>query len=362
MAIQYWCKGCNAPVAQCGSLDTHKGEQSWRTDFLLGGRTGSRVRRFFRTKELAQAFESQMRTDFLRGKLMPKDLQLKLSFSRLGEIWYQKHILMRVKNPKAEKYHLDILCQFFKDKAIGQLKLSDGETFLQECVKKGQRPGYINRNLHTLKSMFNWAVRNEYITSNPFTHVKQLKSDEGRIRWLTKEEVNKLLETAGKLGDHSLIDVIRFGVMTGFRKGNLKRVDIRDIGNGFITAVKTKSGKPYDVPISESLQRLLSVLTKNHTTGPLLDTSNLEQRFRTVVKESGLWKGAYNPETPTLHTLRHTFASWYIMQGGDLFKLQKMLGHSSIHMTQRYAHLSQPVLAEEAKLLNFDIEPKLKLA
>jgi integrase len=132
------------------------------------------------------------------------------------------------------------------------------------------------------------------------------------------------------------------------------------VGNGLITAAKTKSGKPYDVPISQALHDLLGRLPKS---GKLLDTVNLRTRFNRAVKEAGLWAGAYHPNTVTLHTLRHTFASWYLMNGGDIFKLQKMLGHASIQMTLRYSHLAKQDLLSQASMLNFNTEalPELQV-
>lgn len=355
--LQNWCKDCGAPSERCSDA---KHKHGWRTDFLLGGRRGKRIREFHEKRDEAIASESDQRTDFRRGKLFPLETQSKISFKELTDLWHNKHALVRLKTADNERYHLNALERYFQNKPITQLTHSDGEGFIQYSIKHGKRIGAINRDLHTLKSVFNWATKNHYLLTNPFAHVEQVKGDVHRVRWLSKEEFQTLVRTCLEL-DPPLADVVSFGVLTGFRKGNLERVTARDINGDFITASKTKSGKPYDVPISIELRDLLNKLAKGSLTGPLLDTTGLGKRFKSVVKAAGLWKGPRDPETVTLHTLRHTFASWYLKNGGDLYKLQKMLGHSSIVMTERYAHLAQKDMALQATLLNFDVLPKVEL-
>jgi integrase len=195
------------------------------------------------------------------------------------------------------------------------------------------------------------------LSSNPLQALKQIKSDKGRVRWLIKDELKNLLETARRI-DPPLESVILFAVMTGFRKGNLERVTARDVSEDVITALQTKSGHAYDVPISPELRLLLNRLPKK---GLLLDTQDLDRRFRRVVKEAGLYTGEGDPNNITLHVLRHTFASYYVQQGGELLKLQKMMGHAGLAMTERYAHLAQKDLVKESLKLDFGIVPQVEL-
>jgi len=357
--LKSWCKVCQVQLDKCQQSETHRKEALWRVDFLIGGRFGQRIRKYFDTKELARAYESQIRTDFLRGKLMPHETQSKMPFRELAGMWLTKHAMIRTRTAGMEKYHVNVLVNFFKDRAVSQLQHKDGEEFVQYSLSRGKRPGGVNRDLHTLKSILHWAVKNRHILANPMQHLEQLKGETSRVRWLSREELSKLLESCHSV-DPELADVILFGVFTGFRKGNLERVTANDVNTTFVTAVKTKSGKPYDVPISPELQQLLNKLVKVRPTGPLLNTSNLGKRFQRVVKDAGLWAGARDPNTVTLHTLRHTFASYYLKQGGDLYKLQSMLGHATVVMTQRYAHLCQKDIAAQAQLLNFGVTPSVE--
>lgn len=358
--LHNWCKHCNKPVEACQVKDTHKDSFLWKADFLLHHK---RIRKYFTLKKYAEAYEAKAKTDLLQTGLMPVEMQSKLTFKELADKWNEKYLTVRLPNKgKAEKAHLDILTEFFKSKNIALLTVSDGENYIETSLKEGKKPGAVNRDLSTLKALCNWAVRNGHLSSNPFQYLKKIEGDEKRVRWLNKAEFNRLLQACSKI-DPEMMDVVLFGVMTGFRKQNIEWVTAQDISHDgkFITASKTKSGKPYDVPISPEIRNLLGKLIKDKPSGALLNTNNFRRRFQDVVKEAGLWCGPRNDNTVTLHTLRHTFASWYLQNGGDIFRLQRMLGHSSIVMTQRYSHLAQHDMEQQAEYLRFDLAPKIEL-
>jgi integrase len=358
--LHQWCKLCNTSSNKCQFSNIHEESHIWKADFLLKGK---RIRKYFELKKYAEAFEAKCKTDLLQSGLMPIELQSKLTFRELANQWDDKYLKVRLRNQgKAERSHLDVLVKFFDKKNIASLNITDGEEYIHTCIKEGKTPGGINRDISTLKALFNWAARSQIIVSNPFQYLKKLKEPEGRIRWLSKDEFTKFLSVCLKT-DKALSDIILFGVMTGFRKQNLEQVMPHDISHdwSFITAQQTKSGKPYDVPITPELKTLLERLIKESLSGPLLKTANLRRRFQDAVKEAGLWCGARNANTVTLHTLRHTFASWYIQRGGDIYTLQKRLRHSSLRMTERYAHLGKHLSDHETQVLGFDVTPKIEL-
>lgn len=336
----------------------HKINTEWKVDFMLGGRDGQRLRKTFPTKDLATAYESQMRTDFIRGKLLPLEMQSKIPFNQLADDWYTKHACVMLKNPRSEASHLKILREHFGNKGIASLKHKDGEDFREQCIRRGKRKGAVNRDLHTLKSVFNWAVKNGYLVVNPFQHLKLLKEENQRTRWLSKQEACHLIDTAKKL-DPPIAEVILFALLTGFRKKNLEQVTAQDIHGDYLRAQKTKSGHPYDVLIGSELRILLNRLQTSP--GRLLDTIDLDHRFRAIVKAAGMWDGARADNTVSIHTLRHTFASWYMQNGGDIYALQKRLGHESLRMTERYAHLGKRIDEREMQAINFKITPVIEL-
>ena len=116
----------------------------------------------------------------------------------------------------------------------------------------------------------------------------------------------------------------------------------------FFDQTNTKSGKQREIPIDGELAAVLQERRKHRFGGgearefvftwQRKRIRSVKTAFEKARDRAGLGKEV------TFHTLRHTFASWYMINGGDLYRLQKYLGHSTIELTQRYAHLSKDFL------------------
>jgi integrase len=111
--------------------------------------------------------------------------------------------------------------------------------------------------------------------------------------------------------------------------------------NSAVTYSKTKSSRVRTVPIDPALETLIREHWKRH--GPFTGAIS---SFRRALVRSGIQL----PKGQASHALRHTFASNFIQKGGNILTLQKILGHSSLAMTMRYAHLAPENLAEAVRL------------
>jgi integrase len=123
-------------------------------------------------------------------------------------------------------------------------------------------------------------------------------------------------------------------INTGLRRGELlgltwERVDL---SRGVIRLELTKSGKRREVPLNDDSYRALVNLTPK-TAGRVFSTKSLRKAYENAVV-------AAKVDDANFHTLRHTFASWAVMRGVSLKELQELLGHSTLTMTLRYAHLA----------------------
>lgn len=362
MSVYPVCRECGLRREQCTDLSAHKRYVAWRADVNFAS---GRLRKTFMTKELADIQERQWKTDFERGLLLPKNNTSSKTFNDAASEWWTMAVGQnRIKDANtSEKYRVEMFKNLFGYRLLSSLKLEDAEEWLNQRLETGKAINTINRDMKPLKWILDYCVKKEYIKDNPFKELKQLKNGNIRIRWMDEAEIDLLLSKCDEVGDFSLKDLILVGVNTGFRKGNLERLTAKDIGEVRITASKTKSGRPYDVPISPALQPVINKLIQRSPTGPLLDTSGLDKRFRKVAKRAELYLGRANPENVTIHTLRHTFAALYLKRGGDIYKLSKLLGHSSIAITEKvYAHICPKELDAQATLIGTSIkEPIFKV-
>jgi integrase len=160
------------------------------------------------------------------------------------------------------------------------------------------------------------------------------REPQGRLRWLTEDEIKKLLEACGKSRNRDLRAAVVLAINTGLRRSELLGLtwDRIDLSRGVIRLELTKSGKRREVPLNaESYAVLVSLGPKD--TGRVFRKQSLRKAYENAVSNAKL-------DDVNFHTLRHTFASWAVMRGVSLKELQELLGHSSLAMTMRYAHLA----------------------
>jgi integrase len=195
----------------------------------------------------------------------------------------------------------------------------------------------VNRELQILHHMFYKAQEWGKALDNPVKHQRPLRTNNRRLRYLSLEEINRLLGVA----DESLKPLLITALHTGFRRGELFHLTWHDVDfkQGIIRVVHTKNGERREILMSatlrETLQRLPRRLDADHvfpgkTGRGLVD---IRKRFRRALAEAEI-------EGFVFHDLRHTFASRLVMSGVDLMTVKEFLGHKDIKMTLRYAHLA----------------------
>ncbi|KAA3663152.1 MAG: hypothetical protein DWQ10_00775, partial [Calditrichaeota bacterium] len=214
---------------------------------------------------------------------------------------------------------------------------------------KSVKPVSFNLEFRHLKAMFEKAVKWQYNEYNPFRDVKQIKIKNSNLpKYLTKDEVRKLLDT---IHDIDFQNLIIFYLYTGCRRGealNLTWKDV-DLRNRVITIRETKSGESRTIPINEILFDLLSALKNNGSFVFRFKPCFVTHKFKAYLKLADIegWKAL------SLHNLRHTFASHLVMAGRDLYTVGKLLGHSSVTVTQMYAHLAPDHLRSSVEGLRY---------
>jgi integrase len=222
-----------------------------------------------------------------------------------------------------------------------------------------------DKDLAVLKAFFNWCIAHRLAVANPVRRVKLFHDDNSRLRYLTREEYDRLIEAVRALAARAnkpspyLEEKIILSVHTGLRRGSLfnLRWEQIDLANSVMRIPRTKSGRPLSVPLNATAKSTLEKLCQQrgpenpyvfpHKLGKNLGkpVHDVKNGFHGALELAGI-------EDFTWHDLRHTFASWLMMRGASLRSVAELLGHQSMKMTMRYAHLSPAFLSAEVSLLD----------
>lgn len=248
---------------------------------------------------------------------------------------------------------------------IGDKPMKDVVPFDLERIKKsmldaGRAPRSVEYALAVVRQVFNFAcLHGLCLVENPARHVTKLKKDNRRLRFLTHDEAERLLAA---LADKSpdVRDMALVSLHCGLRAGEVFALTWQDVdlGRGLMTLRDTKSGRSRAAFMTEAVRAMLS--TRGRDGGDTLvfpgrggkRITYISATFDRVVAALGLNDGVDDTrQRVVFHTLRHTFASWLVEQGVDLYAVQRLMGHESQAMTQRYAHLAPDSLRRAVKTL-----------
>lgn len=189
---------------------------------------------------------------------------------------------------------------------------------------KGQAlaPATLNRRLAFVRRLLSLAYKRWGWLDQPLhQRIELLPERNERHVYLTEAQVERLASLCPRAGD-----AIRLAAYTGVRRGHLLRLTAADvIGDCLSLGIDSKTGAPQLIPIHPKVQAIAASL-------PLYVTN---QVLRTEFEAARLQMGL----AIRFHDLRHTFASWLLQSGADVMHVRDFLGHSSVAVTQRYAHL-----------------------
>lgn len=334
-----------------------KGSRYWWVD--IAGPNDQRIRQSTGTtdRKEAEALEAKWRLEIYRAEKWGEgpahtfeELMIAYLKARDGEIKLPP-VVLAIKH----------LSRMFAGRTLETLKRADITAYIAMRKDEGVGPATINRELDVLSASINYATRRwDWNLTNPVAGMS-LKQPEGRLRWISRAEVEALIrEAESNWKAVHLADFIRLAVNTGCRKGELlglewTRVNLHDRyirldGN------HTKSGKRRFVPLTEEARQALlnrarfraehcpaSPWVFAHKDGSRIEA--VHHGFSSLCKRAGITDFR-------IHDLRHTCASWLVSAGIPLREVQELLGHGSIQMTERYAHLSPENLKSAMAVLD----------
>lgn len=257
---------------------------------------------------------------------------------------------------------------------LKSIKIEDIEKIKQVMLsakKTSGEPKYaaatINHVLKLLRHVFNTAISWKKTVENPVNGLETIPLDNERLRFLSREEADTLLAELKKIsfsgqqnfgyayykkfGVNQTYEIAIIALNCGARAGELFAIRANDINfqTNFLTIRKTKNHKSRNLPLTKAMIEIFKrrieylkisgeqFIFRSTTGGQLYEISD---RYQEIADQ--LFNGDVEDRQMRVvfHTLRHTFASWLVTAGVDLYTVKELLGHKTLAMTQRYAHLA----------------------
>ena len=311
----------------------------WRVD--IEPVKGRRYRKTVSTKAEALRFEALMRSRHATGDVFSPSADNRTLSDLIGR-WHELHghsltdikrrrsaldlLACRLGNPVARKFRADAFLSYRRARLDNGI---NGKTLNNEL-------GYLRAVFSTLISFDNLPY------PDPLENVKPLKLQERDVTYLSIDQIRLLLS---HVRDHAktphLDPVVRLCLATGARWSEALAVTPQRVVDGSVRYVNTKGKRVRSVPISSELESLLQRHFSQHGL-----FTNCTLSFRKAIRDSGIQL----PRGQLTHVLRHTFAAHFLMGGGNILVLQRILGHASVTITMRYSHLAPDHLQEAVRL------------
>lgn len=353
-------------------------KQKKNGNYLVNTRdqTGTRLKRTFRTKREAEAFDSSIKLQKYENQLVRNGVKSArylftqaiedylLTKSDLRPASYTKYSFVLLELKKfAQAIGLKYIDEFTPDHAtlLYNELIREKETIRgKKKIKTKAKPKTVNFFLVAVKAFFQQEFIKEHIKRNPMLHIRNLKVEKRKPEFYSKEEL-KLFFT------QPIDDAYRLAFMgllfTGMRFAELANITWEDIdfGNRLLFVrpkenFKTKtSNSERAIPLNIIMYELLVKYYPNRLSEEYVFTSPkgfpIRERkmlaiCKTVAKKAGITNNAY------LHKFRHTYATMLIHNGVKIQNIKELLGHWSISETERYAHNNSQHLHQDVSELD----------
>lgn len=326
---------------------------SWKAEVYIDGKKVKT--KCFERKAEAILWEEETKSRYRNSPIADQGSS---DFDALVRRFETAHLL-GVRPETAKRYSLDLrrrIVPYFRYRKLSSITSEMIEDFKIKLTKEMRSPKSINNCLHVLRLMLNKAVKWRMLTRSPY-NVDSLKipRNYNYLWWDDKDYIEEFLYEAKFRSKYWPAYVL--ALETGMRLGEITGLSIEDIDfekgrirvwRQWYERLKVLGPCKHDIERwidfdpTGNLSKALQVARGKRNSGPLFvaDSGNrvlnhhiAVRHFKRIIRHSGV------PDI-NFHALRHTFASWYMKEIGDIWALKEILGHTNIVTTQRYAHHS----------------------
>ena len=260
------------------------------------------------------------------------------------------------------KKRIGYFISFVKDKEISNVVIDDYNSYAIYLINKITDKGTnlssatIKTTLNASKIFLKYSYDNKYMISDLYKNIKPYKQMKKTIVVLSAEDINKLLNSQNEFTIIGLRNLLAISLMldAGLRVSEVVNLNVEDISKELgVIKVLGKGKKERLVPLTDSIIKYYDkyvflaslysgALFLDSDTGLRMTSSGISQMLRRIKKEQH-----FNKLHP--HYLRHTFATLFLVNGGDPVHLQLILGHTTLYMTEQYLHLANQMTLQKQK-------------
>ncbi len=332
-------------------MGVYKKKERWYIDYYLP--SGLRKREVVNIKgvdpaqinrEDAKKALSIRKAEMAQGKFDIMQTKKPIPLKQLCDEYFTLHSKENKRSWKRDRTTIKHFLEAFGDKNIGQLS-SFLITGYRNDRSKLVCKSTVNRELDTIRNMFNKAVEWEYIDKSPYTGVEKYKVNNTNLRILSIGEFKSLIQVSSE----ALKPILLMAVNTGMRVSEILNLMWNDINleKDYILVRDSKNYESRYIPIHQELKKVLVNLKDNSETDYVFEgRKSIRKQWQKALKLSGI-------EHCRFHDLRHTFASNLVMNGVDLVTVSQLMGHKDLTMTKRYSHPTPEHKKQAINSLNF---------
>lgn len=304
-------------------------------DIRPQGRSGRRIRRKFPTKSEAQQFERWAIAKH-NDKEWLAAVKEKRYLSELIELWWT-HKGQTLRSGKVTHIALKGICTRLGNPTANNITPAFLSEYRSQRLALGRSKATVNHERDNLSGVFTSLIELGYYSGpHPLAKFKALRLEDKEMGYLRKSQIRALLDELS--GDN--LKVAKLCLATGARWMEAATLRRFQVSHNRVTYNKTKNGRSRTVPVDSEL---CMAITEGEQQLLFPSASYLEIRelIKRVVPDL--------PGGQATHVFRHTFASHFMMNGGNILTLQKILGHSTITQTMVYAHFAPEHLIDAVK-------------
>ena len=300
---------------------------------------GQRVRQRFNTLEEAKDFEARARIELAHGRV-PSNAKARVvpakAVTTLEDLCraVEGHLWAGDSSERQAHQRLEAACRIVGPlMLVEHVTVADIDRMVKVLRDRKAAPGTINRYLSALNTAMKWALKRGHRTS-PLPSLEWQDEDEGRIRWITPAEEERLVELMARPEALAAFCCIR----TGMRRGELLNLKARDVEQGWVRlwGTGTKNGKGRSIPLApDTYVALLELLRHGMPT---------EESLRYQWNRAKKFMDLEDDEEFVFHATRHTFATRAVQSGVHPRVLQRLMGHKHLSTTMRYMQVSDGML------------------